>query len=78
MRSVVRVRSSVLFKPLIQAEYLGHGKPQNHCRELFDSTEPLSAFRTIQVTDFFAEVLKTEKVLRGAVVLLDVCLARRQ
>jgi hypothetical protein len=78
IRSALRVRSSVLFKPLIQAEYLGYGKPQTHCRELFDSTEPLSAFRTIQGTNFFAEVLKTEKVLRGAVVLLDVCLARRQ
>jgi hypothetical protein len=57
---------------------LGYGKPQTHCRELFDSTEPLTAFRTIQGIDFFTEVLKTEKVLRGAVVLLDVCLAGRQ
>jgi hypothetical protein len=57
---------------------LGYGKPQTHCRELFDSTEPLTAFRTIQGIDFFTEVLKTEKVLRGAVVLLGVCLAGRQ
>jgi hypothetical protein len=57
---------------------LGYGKPQTHCRELFDSTEQLTALRTIQGIDFFAEVLKTEKVLRGAVVLLGVCLAGRQ
>jgi hypothetical protein len=34
--------------------------PHTHCRGLFDSTEPLTAFRTGQGIDFFAKVLKIE------------------